>query len=917
MSKKQVSKKSDAHKAVSKKKEPRQLSSKNNSSKKSSTNKSSTNKTSTNKSSTNKTSTKDSSSKNVSSKNSKESINEPKSFNKTKKHFFKKPLFWTLVFSFLLILLILYLVVVQSKFLLDNEMHISLSPLDPVINSLNNESPEVTFVVDVMNPFFCTAECNFTLIDLSSQEELLSDYRYDMLHDKRVYNLSINEVGFGQKMFSYSVVCNNIKKGLCSTSEATFIKTATITVNFKQTVQEQSYQNQTQESLEYFFNELNFLINKSELSTASYSALLTFVNNESLAIKQFKQDLISLNVSINYLLNLNNQLLSHWENQEFQEVTVLLNQNNDFILLTKDRSELLYSAIDFYVTSLITAENYFRRVLTSELELQKLYYIYDSLNQSTKASSLLDYKHEFFSLFNEYSSKNISYLYGFSQELNSSIIKYGGFLSDLNQSLYFAKNNMTSQEDFYQSMIAELNIVSPLISLPIGLDDLDQSCHNLNSQKSAVSQHNTLAVNNRATLYPLLVLSPQLTSALEDYYLFLTSTLNQDILTPAFILDSAYWSVPTDYPVLIDGVLVNTYNLSTIPLNHLRQMTTIPWSSFSENLLLTYCDFPDFQTNLTPMSFNITPENIPSFSVEELEFVAGNFSLPIVREKCCIFGNCTPCCIGDECDTLYPIIFVHGHAFYEGTSPELAFIRLSYLQEALVDYGYINAGQISKGSKWETFPSGEWGKMPYPITTRVTYYYSAFRTNESLELVSKKSENLETYALRLKEMVEMVKDRTGKDKVIIIAHSMGGLVSRSYIDIFGEESVYKLITLGTPNNGIEGDVDRFCKLTGGRKECEDMSSSSVFISRLNDPENYLTKTKTYTIAAHGCDLKSNDGKEEGDGVVLARSVHLPFADNRDIYGECTDFFGTDLHTKFVEPLLYPEVLDLVLEFLND
>lgn len=65
------------------------------------------------------------------------------------------------------------------------------------------------------------------------------------------------------------------------------------------------------------------------------------------------------------------------------------------------------------------------------------------------------------------------------------------------------------------------------------------------------------------------------------------------------------------------------------------------------------------------------------------------------------------------------------------------------------------------------------------------------------------------YSDQLRQLVEHICQATGFDKVDIVAHSMGGLVSRAYIEYQGGVNrVDKLFTLGTPNHGI-GDLETF------------------------------------------------------------------------------------------------------------
>lgn len=60
--------------------------------------------------------------------------------------------------------------------------------------------------------------------------------------------------------------------------------------------------------------------------------------------------------------------------------------------------------------------------------------------------------------------------------------------------------------------------------------------------------------------------------------------------------------------------------------------------------------------------------------------------------------------------------------------------------------------------------------------------------------------------------IQKVKRKTGYRKVIIIGHSLGGLLGRAYISYFSPSSVDKLIMIGTPNLGT---VSAYCFWSGG------------------------------------------------------------------------------------------------------
>lgn len=53
----------------------------------------------------------------------------------------------------------------------------------------------------------------------------------------------------------------------------------------------------------------------------------------------------------------------------------------------------------------------------------------------------------------------------------------------------------------------------------------------------------------------------------------------------------------------------------------------------------------------------------------------------------------------------------------------------------------------------------------------------------------------------LKTKIDAIKSQTGQEKVDIIAHSMGGLVAKKYIEDYGQNSVDKFIDIATPHLG--------------------------------------------------------------------------------------------------------------------
>jgi pimeloyl-ACP methyl ester carboxylesterase len=57
------------------------------------------------------------------------------------------------------------------------------------------------------------------------------------------------------------------------------------------------------------------------------------------------------------------------------------------------------------------------------------------------------------------------------------------------------------------------------------------------------------------------------------------------------------------------------------------------------------------------------------------------------------------------------------------------------------------------------------------------------------------------YAPQLARAIDEILQATGAKQLVLIGHSMGGLISRAYLDQFGADKVAHVITLGTPHLG--------------------------------------------------------------------------------------------------------------------
>src|SRR3989339_87536 len=275
---------------------------------------------------------------------------------------------------------------------------------------------------------------------------------------------------------------------------------------------------------------------------------------------------------------------------------------------------------------------------------------------------------------------------------------------------------------------------------------------------------------------------------------------------------------------------------------------------------------------------------------------------------------------GENCKNS-PIIFVHGHSMTEGDS-DYSINAFKEFQMKLDSDGYATSrGYILASDEQYEFIQGQWANLNKPISILTTYYLGEY-SDLADAILTDDNYGITEYAERLSKIVDNVLYATGKNKVIIIAHSMGGLVSRSYIkDYGGDKKVDKLVTIGTPNHGTYGVAENLCDFRGGLKdslECGDMKNNSTFIKNLNSGDETYGNVKYYTIAGN-CDNLTNLNSLESfsyDEVILVDSVYLEGAiSNEVINGERVSGLAT-FHSALIHPSEVPEAYNYVIDFLD-
>lgn len=133
--------------------------------------------------------------------------------------------------------------------------------------------------------------------------------------------------------------------------------------------------------------------------------------------------------------------------------------------------------------------------------------------------------------------------------------------------------------------------------------------------------------------------------------------------------------------------------------------------------------------------------------------------------------------------------------------------------------------------------------------------------------------SIEQYVPQLERALEAVCAESGSPKVVLVAHSMGGLVARAYLRRHGAARVAKLVTLGSPHFGTglhfiaagENVRQMAWHRAGGAGRCSD------WLQALADSESAEVRALVVSIYSHHDNIVSPQTSSELPG---ARNVAL-------------------------------------------
>lgn len=149
--------------------------------------------------------------------------------------------------------------------------------------------------------------------------------------------------------------------------------------------------------------------------------------------------------------------------------------------------------------------------------------------------------------------------------------------------------------------------------------------------------------------------------------------------------------------------------------------------------------------------------------------------------------------------------------------------------------------------------------------------------------------SIDDFAPLVAKKVEEICQQTGSEQIILVGHSMGGLVARHYMRLYSSKRIAHIITLGSPHHGT--GLANF----GPGKNTQQMrfrkgAGTSDWLRALGESEDATKRALITSIYSHHDNI-----------VSPQRSSHLEGAKNIELYG--VGHVALALNTRVQDTLL--------------
>ena len=828
-----------------------------------------------------------------------------------------------------IVIILIFLILFRINFMIGDQLRMTLSP---EYSEVNVTSPgNVSFDVDVRlyNKFVCNAVCNYTLSDLSHDILLDNGTITSKAYKSKSYsfNIPVDYNGYGTNIYLYKLECVNIRTTICPTSDNLLVRKSLLAVTYTPSSDQLS-------ALD--FSQKNYaLISENDLNASRY------ISAEEDVINSMASAGISFDSAGFYALKYEHQtlddgisgLLTLWKSNDYIATKSLitdLNLINRSAALTSDvmkYTEYLTATINNH-NNLLSELNDTRATLMDYRDI--LSYNVSAMSASTRRLALRSITdgNNYIATFNT-PNYNYSAVYGDVMQLKGtipnldnviindtkselsldypSLYVYSHILCMMNASfVYPNSSNMHFCDYDYNLVVNNISDVSKKLldicdyssSIVYSIDNFNVYSLDVvnNSGNNAGNTSGNDSVDSLLLQYKLLIDYKASYDAAGNDPLWVSYTnYIRNTLKIAYNID--------DPEALLSEYVFNksaiTFNQDNILLLDIRDMVSSCNTTASNAVL--------------PIISTITTKYYPLPAFDILANTPSNIDItmtppPAVVPQCCIYDKCQSC---EKNSSKDPLILLHGHSFNVNTDAYQSIEIFDGYESALTDDKlYYSTGLLVKN---DNSSRGILGHYYIPVVSKLTYYLETYNDLLGLQVSESKTTNIDTYALRLKESIDYTMYVTGSNKVDIVAHSMGGLVVRRYMQVFGTENIGTVILIATPNNGISDRTYNLCKIFGASNECEDMRSNGLFINKLNDYSSQPDIKNLYLVVGRGCDTDGVDG----DGIVSVNNSLMSIVpDSHVLYVNGTCSGTTFLHNELLNIDKYPEVYNFVKEKLK-
>ena len=271
----------------------------------------------------------------------------------------------------------------------------------------------------------------------------------------------------------------------------------------------------------------------------------------------------------------------------------------------------------------------------------------------------------------------------------------------------------------------------------------------------------------------------------------------------------------------------------------------------------------------------------------------------------------------------YPIIFIHGlNSSSEtwNTSTDYYDTQYGFTFGGRFDF-CLNADNNNSTTNKNFYPTAGADIAAFEsLVQNGDYFYVNFNVNPNGVVGTTVLSNQSAIAKQgaaVRVAVQRVMEVTGKNKVILVGHSMGGLASREYIQnsynwqADNQHHVAKLLTLGTPHGGSNASDNALAFMTGTDVRSEAIRDLKTTYYYSGEPGHFLfggletinsssMNDNSYSPDFYTTDINCNGILNENIQGLNQKTIDN-LIDFSCVIGRITNAFGGNITTDGVVP----------------